>query len=481
MIKRLSAILLIMLTFSFQEIVFACDENLSNQYITQIIYGDYATTQDEEDDLKILLDALYLCSEQTEGKGQDKIDFLKRQKVFNVPKLEKIDIKEQDLIRCSHRSWEYVYNPVKSQQGRRKKLLQNAVNKIYDFGFLNNIIGSIIGGSKGKCNSFSALIYYSHILSDYLADDIEDSDTTVNGRKVPSYSGSSYMTLSGNKPSFSDADMKRTNSAIIYSPLDSYGRPGTVFGFLGPDLKRPSAERPSISFNPPGWDINNPEYGGLTPGGHLFDRCHLIAYALGGDNTRTNVITGTYYLNHDNGMKPLEEKIGKYIDTTNGHVLYRVTPVYKGKNLIASGLQIEAYSVEDKGKEICCNRYYYNIQPGVDIDYSNGDSKELDSTYGNDDYLPFALYEANNTRPDLMYEINTHLEILFEDQKNNPLYRNMMDNLNATANEARSETGKDEKEYKHFLDVKKYAYKYYQYLNIYVPELLAEEEFFTDK
>ena len=135
-------------------------------------------------------------------------------------------------------------------------------------------------------------------------------------------------------------------------------------------------ERESISeITPSGW--KQAEYKGIVEGDYLYNRCHLIGYQLAGENANEkNLITGTRYLNIE-GMLPFENKVAEYIDENrNNHVLYRVTPIYDGNNLVASGVLMEAYSVEDNGKGVCFNIYAYNVQPGISIDYATGESKE---------------------------------------------------------------------------------------------------------
>ena len=135
----------------------------------------------------------------------------------------------------------------------------------------------------------------------------------------------------------------------------------------------PSEARGEIGqIRPSGW--HTVKYTGVVDGNYLYNRCHLIAYCLTAENAnKKNLITGTRYMNNE-GMLPYEEKTARYIDKTNNHVLYRVTPVFEGSNLVASGVLMEAYSVEDQGKGFCFCTYCYNVQPGVAIDYATGDS-----------------------------------------------------------------------------------------------------------
>jgi len=184
------------------------------------------------------------------------------------------------------------------------------------------------------------------------------------------YSGEPYATLNDNQPGFSGSDMT-TVSFEVYSDLDSLGRCGTAFANVGTDLM-PTEERGSISqVKPTGWQTVKYD---IVDGKYLYNRCHLIGYQLTAENAnKKNLITGTRYMNVE-GMLPFENMVADYIKETDNHVLYRVTPEFEGNNLVAKGVQIEAYSVEDEGEGICFNVYVYNVQPGVVIDYSTGDS-----------------------------------------------------------------------------------------------------------
>lgn len=157
-----------------------------------------------------------------------------------------------------------------------------------------------------------------------------------------------------------------------YSELDRLGRCGVAFACIGVELM-PTEDRESISsVTPSGWI--NTEYDGQ----YLYNRCHLIGFQLTGENANErNLITGTRYMNID-GMLPFENIVADYIQDTNNHVLYRVTPDFQADELVARGVQIEAFSVEDQGDGICFNVYIYNIQPGIEIDYKTGASTEID-------------------------------------------------------------------------------------------------------
>lgn len=200
----------------------------------------------------------------------------------------------------------------------------------------------------------------------------ETSSVVSSLEKVPAYSGSPYVEINGNQPDFSQ-DQETTESFESYSELDSLGRCGTAFACIGEDLM-PTEDRGSISeVHPTGWV--QAEYD-CVDGGSLYNRCHLIGFQLTGENANEkNLITGTRYLNVE-GMLPFENLVADYIKETGNHVLYRVTPVFQGDNLVASGVTMEALSVEDAGEGVCFSVYVYNVQPGVEIDYATGESWE---------------------------------------------------------------------------------------------------------
>lgn len=189
---------------------------------------------------------------------------------------------------------------------------------------------------------------------------------------IPEYSLEAYISVFDNIPQFTDGEIT-TQSFEEYSPLDALGRCGVAYACIGTDLL-PEGERGEIGqIKPAGW--HTVKYEGID-GLYLYNRCHLIGWQLTGENANEkNLITGTRYMNIQ-GMQPFENKVYDYVRSTGNHVLYRVTPMYKGNNLIAEGLQIEALSVEDNGKGICFNVFCYNVQPGIVIDYATGDSYE---------------------------------------------------------------------------------------------------------
>ena len=192
--------------------------------------------------------------------------------------------------------------------------------------------------------------------------------------KIPEYSEQAFAEINGNIPFFDEEDIN-TRSFESYSELDRLGRCGVAYANVSRDLM-PTEERGEIgSIKPSGWQ--QAKYEGVVNSKppYLYNRCHLIAYCLTAENANEkNLITGTRYMNVD-GMLPFEEQVAKYLDKNDNHVLYRVTPIFEGNNLVASGVLMEAYSVEDNGAGICFCAYCYNVQPGIEIDYRTGESK----------------------------------------------------------------------------------------------------------
>ena len=187
---------------------------------------------------------------------------------------------------------------------------------------------------------------------------------------VPEYSGEPYVVLQDNVPQFTSEEITEI-SFEEYSELDSLGRCGVAVASVGQDLM-PTEERGSISqVKPTGWQSAKYD---IVDGKYLYNRCHLIGFQLTAENgNKQNLITGTRYMNVD-GMLPFENMVGDYVKETNNHVMYRVTPVFEGENLVASGVEMEAYSVEDQGEGISFHVFVYNVQPGISIDYAPGDS-----------------------------------------------------------------------------------------------------------
>ena len=212
---------------------------------------------------------------------------------------------------------------------------------------------------------------------------------------LPDYTGSPYVALHDNQPDFTEADMV-TDSFESYSPLDLLGRCGVAFANIGVELM-PTEERESISdVTPSGW-INR-EYDGQ----YLYNRCHLIGFQLTGENANEeNLITGTRYMNVE-GMLPFENLVADYVRETENHVLYRVTPVFEGSELVVRGVQMEALSVEDTGEGVCFNVFVYNVQPGITIDYATGESWEAGEASQPDASAPDASAGGSDT-----YVLNT--------------------------------------------------------------------------
>lgn len=197
-------------------------------------------------------------------------------------------------------------------------------------------------------------------------------------RGIPAYSGTPYTEVNGNQPYFTEEELT-TQSFETYSELDSLGRCGMAYANVGQDLM-PTEPRGEIgAVKPTGWHLV--KYDNVD-GKYLYNRCHLIAYMLAAENANPqNLITGTRYLNVQ-GMLPFETKVCDYVKNTGNHVLYRVTPIFDGDNLLADGVLMEAYSVEDAGEGICFCVFAYNVQPGIGIDYATGDNwAESSGTY----------------------------------------------------------------------------------------------------
>lgn len=190
--------------------------------------------------------------------------------------------------------------------------------------------------------------------------------------QIPTYQGAPYIVINDNKPYFNEKDLTR-ESFEEYSELDELGRCGVAFANIGQDIM-PIEERGSIgSVKPTGW--HTVKYKNID-GKYLYNRCHLIGYQLTGENAnKRNLITGTRYMNVE-GMLPFENMVADYVKETNNHVLYRVTPFFEDNHLLASGVFIEAMSVEDKGTDISFHVYVYNVQPDITIDYATGESHD---------------------------------------------------------------------------------------------------------
>ncbi|MDD3747514.1 MAG: DNA/RNA non-specific endonuclease [Anaerostipes sp.] len=194
--------------------------------------------------------------------------------------------------------------------------------------------------------------------------------------KAPSDNGKLYTVVNNNKPEFSSKDMT-TKSYESYSKLDRFGRCGAAIACIGRDIM-PKTKRGAIGMiKPSGWHTVKYDF---VDGKYLYNRCHLIGYQLTGENAnKRNLITGTRSLNVD-GMLPFENMVADYVKETGKHILYRVTPVFSGNNLVADGVKMEGYSIEDKGKSVEFNVFVYNKESGVSIDYKTGNSSENGNT-----------------------------------------------------------------------------------------------------
>ena len=189
--------------------------------------------------------------------------------------------------------------------------------------------------------------------------------------EIPEYSGNNYVVIDNNVPNFNENDIN-TNSFEVYSELDVLNRCGIAYANISKDIM-PTEERGTIgSVKPSGW--HTVKYS-IIDGKYLYNRCHLIGYQLAGENANPkNLITCTRQMNTI-GMLEFENKVANYVKKTNNHVLYRVTPIFYDKELVARGVQMEALSVEDNGRGIKFNVFVYNVQDGIEIDYSTGESK----------------------------------------------------------------------------------------------------------
>lgn len=192
----------------------------------------------------------------------------------------------------------------------------------------------------------------------------------VSVAEIPTYSGEAFVILENNVPAFQEKDYV-TESYEFYEDLDAMNRCTYTMACIGPDLM-PTEDRGNIGMvRPTGWVTAKYDF---VDGKYLYNRCHLIGFQLTGENANErNLITGTRYMNVE-GMLPFENMVADYIKETGNHVLYRVVPIFEGDNLLASGVTMEGWSVEDNGEGICFHVYVYNVQPGVEIDYATGES-----------------------------------------------------------------------------------------------------------
>ena len=203
--------------------------------------------------------------------------------------------------------------------------------------------------------------------------------TSYSLSDLPGYAGAPYVVLQDNVPSFSDKEKETRDCFESYADLDFLGRCGVAFACVGRDLM-PTEKRGAIGqVKPSGWQTVKFDF---VDGKYLYNRCHLIGYQLSGENANEkNLITGTRYLNVE-GMLPFENMVADFVKETGQHVLYRVTPVFLDDDLVARGVEIEAFSLEDQGEAVSFHVYCYNVQPGVVIDYATGQSHAGNTTDG---------------------------------------------------------------------------------------------------
>lgn len=233
----------------------------------------------------------------------------------------------------------------------------------------------------------------------------EVKPSSVDLSDIPEYSGKPYVAVNDNIPYFNEADIN-TEEFELFSALDSLGRCGVAYANVCRETM-PTGERGNIgSIKPSGWhSVRYKNVDGL----YLYNRCHLIGFQLTGENANEqNLITGTRYMNVK-GMLPFENMVADYVKETDNHVLYRVTPVFEGNNLLASGVLMEGWSVEDDGDGICFNVYCYNVQPDIIIDYTDGSNKAADGSapYGSSAAVTTPKKEitetSKNTAPKTSY------------------------------------------------------------------------------
>lgn len=217
-----------------------------------------------------------------------------------------------------------------------------------------------------------SFFYYQEDLNKHLT---KADNTTYQMENIPEYNKEAYITINNNEPTFSEDELN-TDSFELYGELDYLGRATSTYANIGPE-SMPLEERGSIGMiKPSGWHTVKYD---IVSGKYLYNRCHLIGYQLTGENANVNnLITCTRQMN-TGAMLDFENKVAEYIKETNNHVLYRAIPIYDGENLLASGVHVEALSIEDNGEGIKFNVYIYNVQDGIEIDYRTGESSLLEN------------------------------------------------------------------------------------------------------
>ena len=263
------------------------------------------------------------------------------------------------------------YSLISTEQQSLLDDKQKLVADVNSDGLIDSVDASVIldyYAYCSVCNGISITDYVSLSSDDAYTRFIKELNSGIF--QLPQYSGSSYLTIGNNIPFFMPEHYDG-NSFEYYSELDELGRCGVCIACIGKDIM-PSEERGNIGMiKPTGWHLDKYD---IVDGKYLYNRCHLIGYKLTGENANPqNLITGTRYLNMI-GMLPFENQIYGYINETDNHVLYRVTPVFENSDLLCRGVLMEGWSLEDDGAGICFNVFCYNAQPGIVIDYSNGDN-----------------------------------------------------------------------------------------------------------
>ena len=218
---------------------------------------------------------------------------------------------------------------------------------------------------------FPLLLIVALLISVFVSKEETPPSIGVSSECIPPYSDNGFVVLDNNQPGFTAEELK-AEVFEYYSELDALGRCGYAMACINKKMM-PTEEREDIAhIKPTGW--NQVQYD-VVEGSSLYNRCHLIGFQLTGENDNVkNLITGTRYMNME-GMLPFENLVADYINETGNHVLYRVTPVFCGDNLVATGVQMEAKSVEDHGEGVCFNVFIYNVQPGIEINYETGESR----------------------------------------------------------------------------------------------------------
>lgn len=249
-------------------------------------------------------------------------------------------------------------------------------------------------------------------VNDAATETVAETSPTTELADIPDYDGELCIELLDNVPDFTEDEKQSTEAFENYSELDSLGRCGVAFANICTELM-PTEERGEIGqIKPTGWV--QAKYEGVVNSSppYLYNRCHLIGYQLAGENANEkNLITGTRYLNIE-GMLSFENQVADYVKSTDNHVLYRVTPFFEDDNLLATGVQMEAWSVEDEGDGVCFNVFVYNVQPGVIIDYATGES-QLDENYTaqvreTEDNSTEETVEPSEEAQDYDYVLNTN-------------------------------------------------------------------------